>query len=206
MMKILFCNIAQMKYYKGIYKNVDEPEYGGSYVDETGDAYEKHNFHPVKIDEHEFCFGFVETKSTNKITQNQLHIENIENVLSTDDDVDGVLVIWCARYIHGETQVVGWYKNATVYRKHQEIMINDFQNKPQIYIVKALAKNCVLLPYGTRNMHIWNVFRKKNNPYGFGQANVWFAIEDSANILIENLPNRIENYDGENWLYTFPTI
>ena len=35
-MRILFCNIAYMKYYKGIIKNVDEPRYGGEYVLRTG--------------------------------------------------------------------------------------------------------------------------------------------------------------------------
>ena len=40
-MRILFCNIARMKYYKGIIAGVDEPQYGGEYVARTGDAYEK---------------------------------------------------------------------------------------------------------------------------------------------------------------------
>lgn len=42
-MKILFCNIARMKYYKGIIPGVDTPQFGGDYVKRTGDAYEKYN-------------------------------------------------------------------------------------------------------------------------------------------------------------------
>ena len=43
-MRFLFCNIAYMKYYKGIIKNGDEPRYGGEYVLRTDDAHEKYNF------------------------------------------------------------------------------------------------------------------------------------------------------------------
>ena len=51
-MRILFCNIAWMNYYKGIIWGKDEPQNGGS--EESG--YPKG----------EYCLGFVETKSTNK--------------------------------------------------------------------------------------------------------------------------------------------
>lgn len=34
-MRILFCNIAWMNYYKGIIWGKDEPQNGGSYVKET---------------------------------------------------------------------------------------------------------------------------------------------------------------------------
>ena len=36
-MRILFCNIAWMNYYKGIVWGKDEPQNGGSYVKETLD-------------------------------------------------------------------------------------------------------------------------------------------------------------------------
>ena len=73
-MRILFCNIARMKYYKGIIAGVDEPQYGGEYVARTGDAYEKFNFSPLQAGERQKCFGFFETKSTNGASSNQLHI------------------------------------------------------------------------------------------------------------------------------------
>lgn len=40
MMRILFCNIAWMKEYRGNEDGKDTPLNGGSYVDETGDAHE----------------------------------------------------------------------------------------------------------------------------------------------------------------------
>ena len=45
-MRILFCNIAWMDYYKGIVPGKDEPKNGGSYVKDTKDAHEKYNFKP----------------------------------------------------------------------------------------------------------------------------------------------------------------
>ena len=62
-MRILFCNIAWMKEYRG----KDTPLNGGSYVDETGDAHEKYNFTPVNMEGREglYCLGFFETKSHN---------------------------------------------------------------------------------------------------------------------------------------------
>lgn len=61
-MKILFCNIARMKYYKGIVAGVDEPQYGGEYVARTGDAYEKFNFAPLQEGTQQKCFGFLKRK------------------------------------------------------------------------------------------------------------------------------------------------
>ena len=80
-MRILFCNIAWMNYYKGIIQGKDEPQNGGSYVKENLDAHEKYNFDAVSLanesgyPDGEYCLGFVETKSTNKETRNQLRIE-----------------------------------------------------------------------------------------------------------------------------------
>lgn len=50
MMRILFCNIAWMKEYRGNEDGKDTPLNGGSYVDETGDAHEKYNFAPVNME------------------------------------------------------------------------------------------------------------------------------------------------------------
>ena len=85
-MKILFCNIAWMDYYKGVIAGKDVPRNGGAYVAIHNDAHEAYNFDAVKLGENvgypeaEYCLGFVETKATNKKTRNQLNIEKI-NVL-----------------------------------------------------------------------------------------------------------------------------
>ena len=94
-MRILFCNIAWMDYYKGIVPGKDEPKNGGSYVKDTKDAHEKYNFKPELLKlkgfpEGEYCLGFVETKSTSAGKRNQLNIEKIEGCsdLKNDTEVD----------------------------------------------------------------------------------------------------------------------
>ena len=118
-MRILFCNIAWMNYYKGIIQGKDEPQNGGSYVKENLDAHEKYNFDAVSLanesgyPDGEYCLGFVETKSTNKETRNQLRIENIYvcGTLNKEDFAEDVLVIYCAVYpdaVEKETDGVCW--------------------------------------------------------------------------------------------------
>ena len=85
-MRILFCNIAWMERYDGNEDGTDKPHGGGAYVELTGDAHEKYNFTPEELilsknDEvDEYCLGFVETKSTNGTTVNQLNIEKISEI------------------------------------------------------------------------------------------------------------------------------
>ena len=120
-MKILFCKISAMKYYKGASQR-DVPYNGGSYVNENGFGHEQYNFAPVQLDDGQYCcLGFVETKTTLKSKRNDLHIEKISGceLLKKEGSVDGVLVIWCATTDLNETSIVGWYKDATVYRTYQ---------------------------------------------------------------------------------------
>ena len=104
-MRILFCNIARMKYYKGIVKGVDEPQYGGEYVARTGDAYEKFNFAPLQEGPQQKCFGFFETKSTNGASSNQLHIERLEGVARKAEEAERVLVVFCSTHYQNESVI-----------------------------------------------------------------------------------------------------
>ncbi len=198
-MKILFCNIAQMKYYKGIIPGKDEPQYGGDFVLQTGDAHEKYNFEPVALDGDEVCLGFFETKSTNGSDSNQLHIEKLEGVRRTDNAVDDVLVVWCAKRRDASSVVVGWYKHATLYRNYQECTFDG--GYQQFFNVLAKAEDCVLLPTAERTHQWWAPRCRQTRSFGFGQANVWFAEEESAKPYIEKLTTLIKDYHGENWLY-----
>ena len=126
-MRILFCNIAWMKEYRGNEDGKDTPLNGGSYVDETGDAHEKYNFTPVNMVGREWfiiVWEFFETKSlVNGKVLNQMRIENIAGceLLKKEESVDDVLVVYCAKHpAHKFTTVIGWYKHATVYRHYQE--------------------------------------------------------------------------------------
>lgn len=220
-MRILFCNIAWMDYYKGIFPGVDEPQFGGAFVQQTGDAHEKYNFEPVELhfdDENmpdgEYCLGFVETKST-KGGRNQLHIEKIDGcaALGSEDSAEDVLVVYCAKHpLHGFTSVVGWYRHATVYRNYQVIEFStDVQDQvyEQSYNAISRKEDCVLLPRTSRRITEWNVPRRQMGAaYGFGQSNVWFAEEETPLLAdyLKKLTEKIESYSGENWLERYPEI
>lgn len=197
-MKILFCKIAHMKYYKGVKEYDDKPYNGGSFVHENGYGYEEYNFKTFNVDGTKKCLGFVEPKSTNG-SRNNLHIEKIEGCESckNDDFVEDVLVVWCATADTNECVIVGWYKNATVFRQLQYDKEND-----RDYNVIADAADCVLLPNdGTRRMLKWRAASVKyKKTYGFGQSLVWYPIQKEAENYISALLGNIENFDGKNWL------
>ena len=206
-MRILFCNIAWMKEYRGNEDGNDTPLNGGSYVDETGDAHEKSNFFPIHFEgeEDSYCLGFFETKSHNGKDVNQMHIENIAGceLCKKEESVEDVLVVYCAKHpAHNFTTVVGWYKHATVFRHYQELEFGegDFQS----YNAIAKTKDCVLLPTSARSKILqWKVPRKTGGcAYGFGRANVWYASEDDKGLkeFLERLSSQIESYSGENMI------
>ena len=219
-MRVLFCNIAWMDYYKGNVNGNDQPKNGGSYVLENGDAHEKYNFSPVLLSKDnttypdgEYCLGFVETKSTNGKTRNQLNIEKIEGyeALKNENEAEDVLVIYCAKFPDSstyETYVVGWYKHATVYRNYAVMEFDNGEDGIYEQFYNAIAKksDCVLLPRGLRRRsNIWRVPRKKGGiSYGFGRSNVWFASDadknDSLKKFLDRVTEQIEKYSGENWI------
>jgi len=207
--KLLFCNIACMKYYKGKIPGIDIPVHGGDYVKKFQDAAEKYNFMPRYLDDEEICLGYVETKSTNRIDANQLHIEKIADIGGNHDVINDVLVIWCAKQVgyDNRTVVVGWYRNAQVYRYWNVAEFADKNGEPveHYYHVRSKVENCVLLPETERNRFQWNVHRKtaKGPAFGFGQANVWYG-DEKARDYIAKLIETISSYEGANWLRKDP--
>ena len=165
--RILFCNIAYMKYYRGITAD-DKPHNGGDYVKKTGDAMEKYSFLP----QNGKVFGFVETKHRivdGVETPNQLKIEKIDKEATGKDYLDNVTVIFCARD-EKETYIVGWYDNATVYR---QIIEYTFNGKKCLYNITASVEDAHLLKEKDRKFTINRT--KDKDVAGFGSANVWYA-------------------------------
>lgn len=198
-MKILFCKISCMKYYKGANEH-DVPYNGGSFVDENGYGHEQYNFDPEELDGGKtYCLGFVETKSTSELKSNDLHIEKISGceLLKKEESVDDVLAVWCATTDLNETSVIGWYKNATVYRQYQSVEFDS--DYTQYYNVIAEKDSCVLLPQGERHRSIWDIPTARKRGFGFGQSMIWYAAEEKAKDYISRLVKSIDEYDGENW-------
>ena len=205
-MRILFCKIGWMKYYKGVSEK--DPIYnGGAFVRENGNGGEAYNFEAVSTEADGVnCYGFFETKfkngykSANRVN-NQLHIERIDACAKNLNELDDVLVVWCATKERNEYKVVGWYQHAWVYRFYQVL---QFENGYiQDFNVKAKKEDCVLLPYEEQNRVQWNAPISKVRGYGFGQSLVWYASEaDAAPAVsyVQNLVDAIHAYSGKNYL------
>lgn len=200
-MRILFCNIAWMKFYQGTIPKIDVPVGGGAWTGRRKTAHESENFvaHTLITAENEnksYCYGsvFLNTKRTN------LHVERLEGceLLENEPSAKDVLVIWCA-----SGHIVGWYKDATVYRQNQNrLLVDESGNQKElVYNIEAEADHCLLLPDEDRLKTCWNVphVNTKGAKFGFGQANVWYAQEEEAQNYIKKISRQIEKYDGENW-------
>lgn len=158
---VLFCNVGWMNEYQGI-TSTDKIVGGGAYVRLEKRGGETCNFLPVKGK----VFGYVQPRGT------QIKIERI-GASKTDQQYSGVDVVFTARRPGGGgTVVIGWFKNATVFRNPQSskwLSNTHKNNKIDTYWISGSASNAVLLPIDQRNI---GVPRGKG---GIGQSNVWFA-------------------------------
>lgn len=165
-MRILFCNIGWMERYNGR-SPTDEIIGGGAYVKEEGRGHEMCNFSPVG----NILYGYVQPHG------NQIKIERL-GASKEDQSVKGVTVIWTAKRPNGSTVIVGWYRDAIVYRTYQEFKTTpqrQSENGIDGYWIEAPLSKSKLLPIDAR---IFEVPRKTKG--GMGQSNVWFAGEPES--------------------------
>lgn len=169
-MVILFCNIGWMRHYNGI--DGDSIKRGGEY-----------NQHAIG---HEVCnfsnndgtfYGYVQPTG-------QIKIERL-GASKKDDFVSDVTVVWTAGPERGGTTVIGWYKNATVFRESRKILKpSKIQKKNHVstYWIKAPANKAVLLPVEQRELMI-----PRGIKGGIGQSNVWFADKEESKDIVNRV-------------------
>jgi hypothetical protein len=160
--KVVFLSIAWMKKYQGSSEN-DRPINGGSYVDLYKEAHECCNYLPQKDN---MLRGHVETWKATK--DRQIHIENISEDIGKKNEETGVLVIWLATAPSGGKSVIGWWKNATLYRKrqsykgnenkHQQLTKTHINNHISSFRVECKVEDAVLLTVKQRNTEIFRFF------------------------------------------------
>ncbi len=177
-MSFLFCNITKMKYYKGITEQ-DTPFGGGSYVTKNQDAHEQWNF----LNDNGYCYGFVQNRGE------KFAIERINPIAKRQSKLEGVTVVWCAKNGCGDTVVVGWYENATVYREYQVSRCTPAYGFERDFFVSAKAEDCYLLSEENRTFVIGRA-SQDGRGRGFGQENFWYA--ESAYANEELIPSMLE--------------
>src|SRR4051794_40882214 len=102
MQPMLFLNVGWMTKYEGL--KGDRISGGGTWITTHGYGSEIFNFKLY----HGSMLGF------GRAPQDTIRIEKL-GAKKSDSSVRGVLVVWVAK-----SKIVGWYKNATVYRKLQK--------------------------------------------------------------------------------------
>lgn len=151
MAPLLFCNVGWMARYQGLRGQPDKIVGGGQYVNENGTGNEVCNF--LAADDG-WVYGHVET-----IKGDLDRDIRLDRLGSTDKQVDHVDVVWTATNpTKGGRRVVGWYRDATVYRSRQY-----FQKAPSrqhradklaSYRIKTKADLAQWLPIEDRSLSL----------------------------------------------------
>jgi len=179
MNKIIFCNIAWMDFYNGI--SNDKMTGGGKHIDEYGWGAEMFNFKPNNGK----YFGYVRVSKDRQINLNRLGAK------STDYKLNGITIVWTAKHPDtGGTHIVGWYKNASLFRNYQEpskSLKRKWKQHSLGYCMTAKTSDSRLL---SKDERIIKVPRGKN---GMGQTNIWYADNNPhfVKIIEKYIHNRV---------------
>jgi hypothetical protein len=136
------CNVAWMREYQGI-TDTDYPINGGEFIEENGYGHEVINFKKNG----NYVFGYVQAR------KGTIDINRLDE--GAESYVDDVLVVWRARSSEGAV-VIGWYKNARVYRTEQKPNNQRFFNFNGIlynpgWYIRTKYSDATLIPASERN-------------------------------------------------------
>lgn len=166
MNRVVFARVGWMKYYRGPQADDAKPIGGGSY-NRNDLGHEAFNFLPLDRK----MLGYFQPRIS-KGNESRVALERIEPGFD-GSELDNVLVVFVATDpVRGQQRIVGWYRNATVYRKSVKTLAKE-RNKFSFY-AKTSAENARLIIDTQRN-HVIPAGKG-----GFGQANVCYTLEDDG--------------------------
>lgn len=182
MKKVVFCEIAWMKYYAGVFED-DKPMNGGKYIEENEDGGEVFNFTPYN---HK-CYGYVMHYG------DELHIERYDKILKSFDEVRDMTVVWVAS--DGKSsKIVGWYEHATMFRFWQSYYDSMYSgDRWNNYNFVADEKDCYLIDEKDRTFSVPRA-PIAGKGRGMGQSQVWYA--DSTYAQEEFIPQVLAYFDS----------
>lgn len=163
-----------MERYEGIGASGDQIRGGGKYVIENKFGHEVFNFSEFEGE----MYGFVQ------VNGKQIDIGRL-GASPRDDSITGVTVIWTATRPTGGTAVIGWYRDATVYRNLQQFTAPSLmatRNRLDGYWIKASASQATLLTVTERALEI-----PRQTRGGMGQSNVWYADSPESEELVSKV-------------------
>lgn len=162
-MRLLVCNAAWMRKYDGL--KDDPPLHGGSYVERHGSGGEVLNFQRNGT----YHYGY---------TQAGHRTIDIDRLGANGRPyVDGVLIVWRGRSPTGSV-IVGWYRNARVYREPQEgnprrrVRAKGESWTAQWYFRAPISSSCLLPPR-------YRTFKWPSSAPGFGSTTFVSFLQDA---------------------------
>lgn len=166
-LRILVCNVGWMARYQGLRGQPDAIVGGGKWVVQNKHGHESCNFLSTPSGE---VFGHFET-----IKGETDRAVSIKKLGASDDAkyIEHIDVVWVATSPNGEgRRVIGYYRDATVYRQRQRHghfpTRQHKQDQTRSYMVSAKAANVRCLALEERTIEL-------GRPPGWiGQANWWF--------------------------------
>ena len=181
MQKVLFARIGNMDYYQGA---ADERPIGGGKYNEDNIGFEACNFLSVE----NYIYGYFQPGGykPDGINYGSINLQRIDpKVGKNETEVDDVLVIFFTTDPELEINpigpvtrsvIVGWYKNATVYREREYISRSGINSELDGYFLKVKANDAFLLPKKNRAYRLGHSIHgeKKGNP---GQSNSFYLYE-----------------------------
>lgn len=176
MSKVIFCNIAYMKYYRGV-TDEDKPSNGGKWVEENGTAYECYNFMPFN----HYCYGYFQHVGK------KVDIGRVENVPKSVDFLKDITVVWVAN-----RKIAGVYDHSLMYRNRESFIdkVFDPTHTEWFHWFKAPEENVYLVPHNERTFVVPSATRLGVGK-GMGQSSIWYADTDWAR---ENFLPQVNEY------------
>lgn len=206
--RIIFCKIGWAGDYEGSLD--DQPQGGGSF-NNLNIGHESLNFKADKG----ILYGYVQLSNRGK--PSNIKIENIDLDFKNKDSIDNVLVVWVATNpINKEYNIVGWYRNATVYRMPQECEENSdrylfFSKQTPVgtnnqkfnlsertsYRISTGEEDATLIQENDRKYKIRKA--RKSGDGGMGsQSSLWYASESGDTVLdvVQYIYDSNTNYES----------
>ncbi len=168
--KAVFCRVAWMKRYEGA-TEYDIPIGGGKHVEKYGRAFEEYNFlgHKESDDAEEKVYGYVwgdlKSKNIDPTIKRALNLTKLDPALGGKVAyIDDVTVIFFATRPEQGQFIVGWYKNATVYRELQlrpDKLIYDVPDDPpkrryRYFFETKKSDSHLIIEHSKRNHQIFH--------------------------------------------------
>lgn len=169
MEKVLFARVGYMKMYAGPQPGDLKPVGGGEF-NENDLGNEAFNFKNIDG----WCYGYCRPPLRANDSASTVELGRIDPTAAALDQVGGVTVIFFSK-MPGKPQavVVGWYRNATVFREYQQVPRRvAVQRRSFPFNLRCEAKDAVLLDEDQRFILYRTDGSKQGRP---GTANVFYT-------------------------------